>query len=142
MISSLSTKDSRLHEIWLAFLASVPLQQQYEVSFLYDIFINEREEVTNWIISIANDENISLENISPRVKSLIATSRSKTSYCVQNKRSPLNTFQLLLQEEIQAGMSRKKGQELYQMINNMKLYLTKKKEEKEKEKTADTEITN
>lgn len=124
---SINTKDDRLHNIWEAYLMSVPLNRQIDVSNMYPQFIRDRANVVEWIRQL-DDEETELNNpdVPRRARQIIAEARK---YAQQRQATGQNLsrngkrmgVRLMTKDNIRNLISKEEGSSLYRLVRDMKI---------------------
>lgn len=130
----LMTFQSRLYNIWLAFLNVVPLHSQREVMNYLNYLYAKRGELIGWLRSIEAREHIDSTLFSTRVVGIITAARKIAQDRVksgkdkdqQGKRMSLKD---ITRETIRGFINREEGGSLYRLCKEMDVY---KREQAEK----------
>lgn len=129
----IKTKTDALQNIWMAFLMSVPLHKQKEVSQMYDSLIKDRSQLIEWLQTLNSqyDGNLSDVDIPDRAKRIIELS---TEFAKQRLTEPhkqltpshqsndnkIPTLYQLTQNNIRNLIMKEEGSSLYRLVKAMK----------------------
>lgn len=124
--SNYTTREQRLHLLWMNYLLSLPISVQAEGLELLDRFTRERDELVAWIqlLEKKHRDILSVET-SDRVKSIIISSRklAHTQNSKGNNRSQKGavlSIGILIKKTIRNLLYKEYGTSLYSLISTMK----------------------
>lgn len=120
----LMNKESRMYNIWLAFLNSVPLHSQKEVSGYLRWLYNKRGELIGWLRMLENRGNLDKSEFSKRVIDIIEAARNYARRRAENaqdrtKDGKKMSIKDLTKENIRNLISKENGTSLYKMVRDM-----------------------
>lgn len=118
----LYTKDNRIYNIWLAFLNSVPLHKQKEVSTYLDHFVNNRDEVVGWIRQIENIRNLDQSLFSKRTLDIISSARRFAKKPMKTRNGKFLSHKQKTKNIIRNFLMKEEGHSLYKLIREMNKY--------------------
>ena len=124
----IKTRTDALQNIWMAFLMSVPLHKQKEVSIMYDSLIKDRSELIEWLQTLNSqyDGALSDLDIPDRAKRIVELS---TEFAKQRLTNPFKssnkipTLYQLSQNNIRNLIMKEEGSSLYRLVKAMKHYI-------------------
>jgi hypothetical protein len=129
----LMTKESRMYNIWLAFLNSVPLHSQKVVSGYLDYLYNKRGELIGWLRALDNIGRLDSSEFSRRVIDIISAARRFAQQRAERGQDrDRNGRKLSVKDMTKANIRnlvmKEEGSSLYRLIREMDRY---KKEQEE-----------
>lgn len=127
--------EQKFYNIFLCFFMAVPLNFQEYVLNLYNEFINDRNEVMEWLkeLSKINYDTVS-DPLFYRANNIITEARRQASYTMKNptQYSQGHSFYYIFSKNIYSFIMRERGNTLYQLVKLMHKY-----REEEKNKSPD-----
>lgn len=128
-LSTPTTKDAKLYNIWQCFLIAVPLNRQKEVLTYYELLHNQRNELITWLIEtsdkIVSGSMLNLVDYSKRAQDIILKTRSfaearfKKGDNIDHRTKEFKSIQTLTHDNIRNFISKEKGGSLYRLIKEM-----------------------
>ena len=121
----LKTKDSRLYNIWLGYLNSVPLHRQIEVAGYLEEFYMRRKEVINWLKGLSARGKLDKSEFSHRVMDLIETSQKFARRAVEQgknfdrRRGRKKSLAEMTKDNIRNFIMKEEGGSLYRLMREM-----------------------
>lgn len=124
-VSIPTTRESKLYNIWQCFLVVVPPARQKEVFEYYDILVNRRQELVNWLIETSENSKSVLTDYSKRAQDILTKTKS---FAVSNfnkganldpKTKEYKTVESMTRENIRNFISKEVGSSLYRLIREM-----------------------
>lgn len=130
---NLMSKESRMYNIWLAFLNSVPLHHQKEVVKYLDYLYNKRGELIGWLRSVESRGHIDPTDFSRRVIDIIEAARRFAQQKVKTGMDRARdgrklSLKDIVRDNIRNLVMKEEGSSLYRLIREMDRY---KKEQEE-----------
>lgn len=127
---NLMDKESRMYNIWIAFLNSVPLHQQKEVVTFLDYLYQKRGELIGWLRSVESRGQLDTTVFSSRTINLIESARRFSQQKVksgQDKGRDGRKLSLkdLTRDNIRNLVMKEEGSSLYRLIRKMDIYKKK-----------------
>jgi len=120
-----TTRDSKLYNIWEAYLVSVPPSRQKEVFGFYDLLISRRQELVNWLIETSENNNSKITDYSKRMQDILiktrqfAVSRYNKGENFDTKTKEFKNVDVMTRENIRNFISKEVGSSLYRLIREM-----------------------
>lgn len=115
---------SRLNNIWMCYLISVPLHRQSEVVEYLNRFYLERTQLIGWLKNMSTNIDVESLTISPRAKNIILAAKK---YVYKNpnvkgrdKYKNINSFGKSVKDNIRNFIYKEDGPSLYRLIRDMK----------------------
>ena len=121
-----STRDARIHLLWMNFVLSLPASMQRDGLNLLSQFRNDRNDVISWLQHLeSTTKDIEDSELPNRVKGIISSSRrlarsrveSNTNYSSKGSYMSLN---FLIKNTIRNLINKEKGPSLYGLVRDMK----------------------
>ncbi len=138
----LMTKESRMYNIWLAFLNSVPLHKQKDVIGYLDFLYKKRGELIGWLRMVENRGQMDSAMYSRRVIDLVGAARKfaqKNSETGNNK--GYNGRKMSVKDMTKANIRnlvmKEEGSSLYRLIRDMERW--KREQEELRAERAESE---
>ena len=130
---NLMSKESRMYNIWLAFLNAVPLHQQRDVSTYLNYLYNKRGELISWLRSLENRGHLDPTELSRRVIDLIEAARRFAQQKVKDGQDKDRTGKKISLKDITKANTRnlvmkEEGGSLYRLVKNMDQYKREQEE--------------
>lgn len=129
----LGNRENRLKNIWKSFLLAVPLNRQAEVFNIYKTFLQDRDDLIKWIVSLEQQEDEQRRNPSlaimeisnRRILAIITSARQFARERRHNKRNITRNgnvmgMRSLIKDNIRNLIMKEKGPSLYHLIREMK----------------------
>ena len=114
-----TNKDSKLYNIWQAFLICVPLAQQKEVVEFLNILVARRSELINWLIETSEKKG-PITDYSRRAQDILVKTRTFAENRVKDSRyRDGKSVDELTRDNIRNFISKEKGNSLYKLIREM-----------------------
>ncbi len=129
----LMTKESRMKNIWLAFINTVPLHKQKDVSEYLDYLYTKRGELITWLRQIENSrEYIDPAEFSRRMIDLILVARRFARETVKNGQDRVKgrrkTLKDITKSNIRNLVMKEEGSSLYKLVREMDRYKEESRE--------------
>lgn len=120
----LNTKESRMYNIWLAFLNSVPLHSQKEVSEYLSWLYTKRGELIGWLRMLETRGHLDSSEYSRRVLDIIGAARNFAQKRAETGKDSTHGGQRLsikdmVRENIRNLIMKEEGTSLYRLITEM-----------------------
>jgi len=130
---NLMNKESRMYNVWLAFLNSVPLHKQKTVVTYLNYLYNKRGELIRWLRSVESRGHLDPTEFSRRAIDIIEAARRFAQKKVKagqdrgrnGRKLPLK---VIVKDNIRNLIMKEEGSSLYRLIREMDRY---KKEQEE-----------
>lgn len=120
------TKDTKMYNIWQAFLIAVPLNRQTEVLEFYEILTNRRNELIAWVSETSDKlSSINLEEYSKRAQDILVKTRSfaqnrfKKGDNIDPRTKEIKSVDALTKDNIRNFILKEQGNSLYRLIREM-----------------------
>jgi hypothetical protein len=120
----LTTKESRMYNIWLSFLNSVPLHSQKEVSSYLSWMYNKRGELISWLRMLENRCHLDSAEYSRRVLDIIGAARNFSRRKAETGQDRTRgghklSIKDMVRENIRNLVMKEEGTSLYRLITEM-----------------------
>ncbi len=120
----LMDKESRMYNIWLAYLNSVPLHRQKDVSGYLDYLYNKRGELIGWLRSVETRGQLDPTEYSRRMIDIISAARRFARQNVErghdrNHNGRKMSIKDLTRDNIRNLVMKEEGSSLYRLIRDM-----------------------
>ena len=118
-------RDTRLYNIWQAFIAAVPLHRQLEVIDYLNELVQERWELAEWLKRLENSPHIDTTDMSRRVKQILEAARRLARQKVErgqniDKNGRPRSVKEVTRSIIDNFISKEEGGSLYRIVKEMK----------------------
>lgn len=142
--SNLMSKESRMYNIWIAFLNSVPLHRQGEVSVYLDTLYKKRGELIRWLRMVENREYLDPVEYSRRVINIVQAARSFARERVERGQDRGRDGRRLSLKQITKAnirnlVMKEEGSSLYRLVREMENWKREADRETEEQETNETE---
>lgn len=120
------SKETKMYNIWEAFLMVVPLHRQTEVLSYYENLVTRRAELVAWLIE--NSEKLSSLNLgdySKRAQDILLKTRSFAENAVKKghnfdvRTKERKTVAMMTRDNIRNFISKEQGGSLYRLVREM-----------------------
>ena len=130
-------KESRMYNIWLAFLNSVPLHKQKDVSNYLDYLYNNRNELIGWLRMLERRGGLDSTVIPSRAINIIGAAKKFAREKVKRDQNVTNTGKILsiktlIRNNIRNLVMKEEGSSLYRLIRDMNRWKRDLEEENRK----------
>ena len=135
----LTNRDSRLYNIWMAFMMAVPLHRQFEVAGFFTQLINTRNQVIGWLRKIESFGKLDSSEYNKRVINIIEAARRFSGRKIEQGQDRDYTgrkksFKELTRDNIRNLVMKEEGSSLYRLAKEMKRWHQEQQEQREQQK--------
>ena len=121
----LRTREDRFFDIWMAYLMSVPLNDQMKVSTMYNEILHDRLETIKWVQEKEEANDLTNEEIPERAKVIITAARKFAKEKVDaglnvDRNGKYISLKDLSLDNIRNLLNKEEGSSLYRIVKAMK----------------------